>query len=64
MTNSDFKRIINSENVLKAIKPKQLPKKIVTVHRNPLRKPRLMAKINPYSEVIRRAAVLASAKKE
>jgi hypothetical protein len=46
--------------VLKAVKPKALPKPIRTVHRNPLRKPKLMAKINPYSEVLRRAAVLAS----
>jgi len=63
MVNSDFKRIINSENVLKAVKPKALPKPIRTVHRNPLRKPHLMAKINPYSAVLRRAATQASTTK-
>lgn len=62
MVNSDFKRIIHSEAVLKAIKPKALPKIVRTIHRNPLRKPKLMAKINPYSEVLRRSAVLASQK--
>jgi large subunit ribosomal protein L4e len=64
MVNSDFKRIINSENVLKAVKPKSLPKPVRTVHRNPLRRPALMAKLNPYSAVLRRAAVLASNKTE
>ncbi|KAI6203170.1 Ribos-L4-asso-C domain-containing protein [Aphelenchoides besseyi] len=62
MVNSDFKRIINSESVLKAVKPKSLPKPVRTVHRNPLRKPKLMSKLNPYSEVLHRAAFLASSK--
>lgn len=64
MINSDFKKIVNSELVLKAIKPKALPKPIRTIHRNPLRKPELMAKLNPYSAVLRRAAVLASQKSQ
>jgi len=62
MVNSDFKRIINSESVLKAVKPKSLPKVKRTIHRNPLRKPKLMAKINPFAAVVRKAAVLASTK--
>jgi large subunit ribosomal protein L4e len=63
MVNSDFKRIINSESVLKAIKPKSLPKPVHTVHRNPLRKRALMVKLNPYSAVLRRSAALKSAAK-
>lgn len=77
MVNSDFKKIINSENVLNAIKLKAPPKPVAVVHRNPLRKPRLMKKLNPFSEVglcveylnfhrlfqvLRRQHVLASSK--
>lgn len=62
MINSDFKRIINSETVLKAIKPQSLPKRVRKVHRNPLRKPKLMVKLNPYSEVVRRANAIASSR--
>ncbi|KAI6241273.1 60S ribosomal protein L4 [Aphelenchoides fujianensis] len=62
MVNSDFKRIITSESVLKAIKPQSLPKPVRKLHRNPLRQHKLMVKLNPYAEVLRRAAVIASAK--
>lgn len=36
--------------------------KVAKVHRNPLKKPALMVKLNPYAKVLRRAAVMASQK--
>lgn len=62
MLNSDFARIIRSEEIVKAVRATKKNKKVPKVHRNPLKKPALMAKLNPYSTVIRRAAVLASKK--
>ncbi|CAD5207117.1 unnamed protein product [Bursaphelenchus okinawaensis] len=62
MVNSDFKRIVNSEAVLNALAPKSIKSTVRKVHRNPLRQKKIMARLNPYSEVIRRAAILASAK--
>ncbi|CAD5210352.1 unnamed protein product [Bursaphelenchus xylophilus] len=62
MVNSDFKRIINSESVLQAVIHKPIKATVRKVHRNPLRQKKILAKLNPYSEVIRRAAVLANAK--
>jgi len=60
MTNSDFARLIRSEEIMKAVRPVRKNKKVPKVHRNPLRKPALLAKLNPYAPVIRRAAVLAT----
>jgi large subunit ribosomal protein L4e len=62
MTNSDFGRLIRSEEIMKAVRPVRKNKKVAKVHRNPLKKPALMAKLNPYAPVIRRAAVLATKK--
>lgn len=62
MTNSDFARIIRSDEIAKHVRPVKKQKKNAKVHRNPLKKPALMAKLNPYASVLRRAAVLASTK--
>ncbi|KAH7699913.1 Protein RPL-4, partial [Aphelenchoides avenae] len=62
MINSDFARLIRSEEIVKAVRPTRKNKKVPKVHRNPLKKPALMAKLNPYSTVLRRAAVLANKK--
>lgn len=62
MTNSDFARLIRSEEITKVIRPARKHVKISKIHRNPLKKPALMAKLNPYSTVLRRAHVLASKK--
>jgi len=64
MTNSDFTRLIRSEEITKAVRPTRKQTKVHKVHRNPLKKPALMAKLNPYSVVVRRAGVAASKKKE
>jgi len=60
MTNSDFARLIRSEEISKVVRPARKNKKVAKVHRNPLKKHSLMVKLNPYASVLRRAAVLAS----
>ena len=62
MTNSDFGRIIRSDEIAKVVRTQQKRKKVAKIHRNPLKKHALMVKLNPYASVLRRAAVLASAK--
>jgi large subunit ribosomal protein L4e len=62
MTNSDFSRLIRSEEIMKVVRPVRKQTKVRKVHRNPLKKHAMMAKLNPYSVVLRRNAVLASSK--
>jgi len=62
MTNADFARLIRSEEITKVVRPCRKNTLKHKVHRNPLKKPELMAKLNPYAKVLRRAAVIASAK--
>lgn len=62
MANSDFARLIRSDEIAKLVRPIKKHKKTAKIHRNPLKKPALMVKLNPYSSVLRRAAVLASTK--
>jgi large subunit ribosomal protein L4e len=62
MTNSDFARLIRSEEISKVVRPTRVNTLKKRVHRNPLKKHALMAKLNPYASVLRRAAVLASSK--
>uniref|UniRef100_A0A915DAF0 60S ribosomal protein L4 C-terminal domain-containing protein n=1 Tax=Ditylenchus dipsaci TaxID=166011 RepID=A0A915DAF0_9BILA len=64
MTNSDFARLIRSEEITKVVRPCRKNTKKHKVHRNPLKKPALMVKLNPYAKVLRRAAVIASQKIE
>jgi large subunit ribosomal protein L4e len=63
MVNSDFSRLIRSEEIMKVIRPARKQTQVRKIHRNPLKKPKLMAKLNPYATVLRRKAVLASSKK-
>lgn len=58
MTNADFSRLIRSEEIVKAVRHVKKVKKTPRVHRNPLVKPELKAKLNPYSAVLKRAALL------
>lgn len=51
MTNADFSRIIRSEEIMKVVRSQKPQLKKRRVHRNPLKKPELMAKLNPYSTV-------------
>jgi len=59
MTSADFTRIIKSEEIKKAIRPRRKQVKRPTLKRNPLKNTRLMIQLNPYAAVIKRAAALA-----
>jgi len=64
MANTDLTRLLKSEEIKKVL---NAPKKAVhrSVRRlNPLRNKRQMIKLNPYSEVTRRRALLAKEKKK
>jgi len=60
MTNSDFTRLIHSEEITKAIRPAKKVVKTPKVHGNPLKRSRLMVKLNPYAAVLKRAAILTA----
>ena len=49
MQNADFSRLIRSEEIVKAIRPAVYKQTRAKPHRNPLKKNRLMRKLNPYS---------------
>lgn len=58
MHNADFSRLIRSEEIVKAVRPPKKTAKMVRMHRNPLKKTRLMIRLNPYAVVLKRAAIL------
>lgn len=58
MANPDFSRLIRSEEIVKAVRPRRKTIKTPTIHRNPLKKSNLMVKLNPYAAVLKRAAIL------
>ncbi|GMT28578.1 hypothetical protein PFISCL1PPCAC_19875 [Pristionchus fissidentatus] len=63
MTNPDFGRAIRSEEIVKAVR--RAPRaalKTSKVHRNPLKKTKLMVRLNPYASVLKRAAILSQRK--
>jgi len=62
MANADFARLIRSEEIVKAVRPVKKVVKTPRVHRNPLKKPLLKAKLNPFSVVLKRAAILKQRK--
>uniref|UniRef100_A0A915PTD8 60S ribosomal protein L4 C-terminal domain-containing protein n=1 Tax=Setaria digitata TaxID=48799 RepID=A0A915PTD8_9BILA len=63
MTNADFSRLIRSEEIVKAVRPKKKKAdkvKVAKFHRNPLKKSAIMVKLNPYAAVLKRTAILAN----
>lgn len=58
MTIADFSRLIRSEEIVKAVRPTRKNVKTVKAHFNPLKKSHLLVKLNPYSAVVKRAAIL------
>lgn len=63
MSNTDLARLLKSEEIRKVLNP---PKKIVHRHvrrLNPLRNARQLIKLNPYSEVTKRRALLLREKR-
>jgi large subunit ribosomal protein L4e len=63
MSNPDLGRIINSEEIQSVLRPKRKPR-FYRLKRNPLRNKNAMAKLNPYSVIVRRHNLLALRKKE
>jgi large subunit ribosomal protein L4e len=64
MSNTDLTRLLKSQEIKGVLNP---PKKIVHRHKrrlNPLKNARQMIKLNPYSEVTRRRALLAKEKRK
>lgn len=53
MSNTDLTRIIKSEEVKKAIRPRVTRKVRRCVKRNPLKNLRVMVKLNPYAKVLK-----------
>lgn len=66
MTNADVQRIINSDEVAKAIQSSKpgLKVKEVKRRRNPLRNIKVMARLNPYATVVKRAAIIRQMRAE
>jgi large subunit ribosomal protein L4e len=63
MTVTDLKRLFQSSELQEALRPrKQKPSRRV-VKKNPLKHIRVMLKLNPYAEVVKRKAILQSTKK-
>jgi large subunit ribosomal protein L4e len=63
MTNADFTRLIRSDEIRKAVRA---PKKNIRrfgLKKNPLKNARVMARLNPYSVVLKRAAILRAQRK-
>ncbi|KRZ19113.1 60S ribosomal protein L4-B [Trichinella zimbabwensis] len=64
MTMADFSRLIKSEEIQKAIRPRIKPAKPQEKRKNPLKNFEFMCELNPYAAVLARAAVLKSKKKK
>jgi len=60
MTNSDFDRLIHSDEIMKAVRLPRKNEKKAKAHGNPLKKRSLMVKLNPYAHVLRKIGVRAS----
>ncbi|KAL1240998.1 Large ribosomal subunit protein [Trichinella spiralis] len=64
MTMADFSRLIKSEEIQKAIRPRIKPAKPQEKRKNPLKNFEFMCELNPYAAVLARAAVLKNQKKD
>jgi len=54
MANTDLSRILKSDEIQKALRPKKTTVLRRTVKRNPLKNPLVMRKLNPYSAVLKK----------
>jgi large subunit ribosomal protein L4e len=64
LSNADIQRIINSDDVQKALRPKAQPSALPYRHKkNPLRNLREMIRLNPYQKSITRRALLVQAER-
>lgn len=62
MTVTDLKRLFQSDELQAALRPRKAKPSRRVVKKNPLRHIKVMLKLNPYAEVIKRKAHLQSAK--
>merc|ERR1711936_288040 len=62
MANADLQRILQSDEVRSALKPRGVATKRVTSKKNPLKNIKAMLKLNPYAAISKRAAQKASSK--
>jgi len=60
MTNSDFDRLIHSDEIMKAVRLPRKNEKKAKAHWNPLKKHSLMVKLNPHAKAMRKIARRAS----
>jgi len=60
MANTDLSRILKSEEIQKALRPRKTTIVRKTVKRNPLKNPLVMKKLNPYSAVLKKYARLTN----
>lgn len=58
MSNTDLSRILRSEEIQKALRPRKTTIIRRSVKRNPLKNPLIMKKLNPYSAVLKKYAKL------
>jgi len=64
MANADFSRLIRSEEIVKAVRATRRNVRTAKVHGNPLRKTKLMVRLNPYAAVVKRAAIIAQRRQQ
>jgi len=64
MSNADLARIINSDEIQSALRPKIPQQKVHTHRKNPLKSLSFMVKLNPYAKTERRRVLLAQQERE
>uniref|UniRef100_A0A5S6Q815 Ribos_L4_asso_C domain-containing protein n=1 Tax=Trichuris muris TaxID=70415 RepID=A0A5S6Q815_TRIMR len=64
MTYTDFTRLIRSEEIQKAIRPRMKPQRPQSKRKDPLKCPTLMNQLNPYASVVKRSAILLQKARE
>jgi len=60
MANSDLNRLIHSEEIRKAIRPRNTEVVRNRIKRNPLKNPRVMSRLNPLAAVVKKRARLVN----
>jgi len=64
MSNADLARIINSDEIQSALRPKIPQQKVYAHRKNPLKSLSFMVKLNPYAKTERRRVLLAQQERE
>jgi large subunit ribosomal protein L4e len=64
MKNTDFTRLIHSDEIVKAVRAPKKVERHAKAHGNPLKSIKRMVKLNPYAAVLKRAAILGNRRRE